>query len=237
MKSDQYAAYFTPEYLMGPNGMALLEEMIAPIEHAFSGARVLDLGCGQGLTSLYLAKETGAQQIFSAELWTPATRLEQNFVSWGIDDKAFPIHADANALPFADAFFDLIVSVDAYHYFGRETGFFAEKIWPLVKAGGRVCLCMPGLKREFDGGMPALMTEWAGDEAGFFHSGAWWRDVLLSGAEGVAEVIVRESGISERAWADWFASGHEYALRDKEYLDRGLDSVLNFVSIVLRKAG
>jgi len=236
MKCEQYAPLFTAKYLMGPNGFLLLEELIEPCASAFEGARVMDLGCGQGATSLYLVKETGAAQVFSAELWTPATDIEQNFVSWGVDDCAFPIHADANALPFAENFFDAVVSVDAYHYFGREKGFFAEKIWPLVKKGGFVCLCMPGLHEEFPGEMPALMTEWAGDEADYFHSGAWWREVLLHGVQDAAEIDVRESALAERAWADWFATGHEFALRDKQFLDRGLDSVLNFVHIVIRKA-
>ena len=37
--------------------------------------------------------------------------------------RVYPIHADAHALPYAEGFFDAIVSVDAYHYFGLEDGF------------------------------------------------------------------------------------------------------------------
>ena len=41
--------YFNKDYLMGPNSVRLLEEMLEkyPLE---KGMRVLDLGCGKGLT-------------------------------------------------------------------------------------------------------------------------------------------------------------------------------------------
>jgi cyclopropane fatty-acyl-phospholipid synthase-like methyltransferase len=54
-KCDQYKELFTAEYLMGPNSMRLLDEMLEkyPLR---KGSRVMDLGCGKGITSLYLAK-------------------------------------------------------------------------------------------------------------------------------------------------------------------------------------
>lgn len=36
------------------------------------GMRVLDLGCGKGLTSVFLAEEFGVQ-VFAVDLWTTAT--------------------------------------------------------------------------------------------------------------------------------------------------------------------
>ena len=236
MGIEQYSSVFSPDYLMGPNSMVLLDEMIAPYAGRLSGARILDLGCGQGVSSLYLAKETGAGSIISTDLWIDATRLEQNFEAWGIADRAFPVHADANALPFGAGCFDAVVSVDAYHYFGLQPGFFAEKIWPLVRPGGGVYLCMPGLKHEFGGEYPELMREWAGDEANCFHSAQWWKETLLSGTEGVCEAITAESKCFDRAWDDWFTSGHPYALRDKEFIERGLGEYLAFVCVTLQKA-
>jgi cyclopropane fatty-acyl-phospholipid synthase-like methyltransferase len=48
--------------MMGPNSIKLLEELLANhfIKH---GGLVLDLGCGQGLTSLFLVKEYGFKVI------------------------------------------------------------------------------------------------------------------------------------------------------------------------------
>ena len=234
MKTDKYSNLFNPQYMMGPNCMPLIEEMEEHLPGALNGARVLDLGCGQGLSTLYIAKETGAAQIFATDLWISASELERSFTSWGIDDFAFPIHADAHALPFADSFFDAVVSVDAYHYFGTEEGFFARNIWPLVKPGDRVMICVPGLAREEDGYSP-LMREWAGDEVTLFHSADWWHDQLTRGLCDAAQASAYCSALPDRAWRDWFASGHEYAQRDREFFERGLGDSLAFASVILTK--
>lgn len=233
MRCDQYASVFTKEYLMGPNSMVLLEELLAG--ENLSGMRVMDLGCGQGVSSLYLAKETDASSVISADLWIDATRLQQNFSAWGIAERVFPVHADANALPFGSACFDAIVSVDSYHYFGLKPGFFAEKIWPLVKPGGKVFICVPGLKEEFDSGYPPIMTEWAGDEASCFHSASWWKNLFETDIGETGAVRAFESAHFDRAWADWFESGHQYALQDRAFFEKGLAQHLSFVSIIAEK--
>ena len=33
------------------------------------------------------------------------------------------------------------------------------------------------------------------------------------------------------AWKEWFESGHEFGLRDKEFLEKGLYDILNFLLI------
>lgn len=103
-KTDKYKELFTKEYLMGPNSVVLLEEMLEkyPLEQ---GIRVLDLGCGKGLTSLFLAKEANVN-VFATDLWISATENHLHFKEWQVSDKVIPIHADANDLPFADEYFD-----------------------------------------------------------------------------------------------------------------------------------
>ena len=39
----------------------------------------------------------------------------------------------------------------------------------------------------------------------------------------------------DEAWQDWYQTGHEFAVRDREFLSRGLDRILNFVLIYVRK--
>lgn len=46
------------ENMMGPSSVVILEELLKQ-QPLRSGMRVLDLGCGRGLTSLFLAKEYG----------------------------------------------------------------------------------------------------------------------------------------------------------------------------------
>ena len=132
---EKYKQHFTAQLMMGPNTIRLLDEMVTryPLDGC---ARLMDLGCGTGLSSLYLAQETDAS-IFAVDLWIGATANSGRFAAWQVDDRVVPLHADARELPFAEKYFDAIVSVDAYHYFGCDSTFFAQKVLPLITAGGQ----------------------------------------------------------------------------------------------------
>lgn len=230
-KCENYREYFTAEYMMGPNSLRLLDEL-ADGEPALEGCgRVLDLGCGMALTSAYLARETGAATVFAADLWIAASDNLRRIREWGLEDRIIPLHADALALPFADDYFDAIVSVDAFHYFGCADGVFAEKLLPLLRVGGSALICIPGIKQEPAGELAALMDEWAEEDAASFHTAAWWKEHIALGCEDAVEVEVREAACADLAWEEWFASGHEFAARDREFLARGLGELLCFVII------
>lgn len=230
MKLNQYKQYMTKEFMMGPNCLRLADGLKEKYPEGIKG-RVLDLGCGCGLTSLYLAKETGAETVFAQDLWVSAGDNWKRFRAWGVDGKVIPIHADANSTPFANDFFDTIFSVDAYHYFAREKGYFQEKIMPLLKKGGCALIAVPGLKEEIKGEPPALLTEWAGDEWDYFHSCTWWKELLEAGYEDMVSVETWEAPDFDRIWQDWYDTGHEFALNDQKFLESGLKEMLNLVMI------
>ena len=73
--------------------------------------RVLDMGCGKGMSAIFLAKEYGVQ-VWAADLWIDASDNFERIRAAGVADRVFPIHAEAHALPFAAEFFDAMVSVD-----------------------------------------------------------------------------------------------------------------------------
>lgn len=231
--SEKYGAFFTKEYMMGPNTLRLLDEMLGryPLE---AQGRVLDLGCGTGLSSMFLAKETGAQ-VFAVDLWCSATDNYRRFCRWNVEKNTVPVHADANDLPFAEEYFDAVVSVDAYHYFACDGGFFQKKLLPLVKKGGWVLIVVPGLREEFGEEVPAEMLEWAGEEYRLFHSCAWWKETIGECAE-IAQAEFFEMDCADEAWREWFESGHEYALRDKEFFERGVGKYMNFVGMAIRRS-
>jgi cyclopropane fatty-acyl-phospholipid synthase-like methyltransferase len=54
--------------IMGPNPIKLEEELLIDCKIP-QGAVVCDLGSGQGLTSVFLAKEYGFQ-VYAADLWS-----------------------------------------------------------------------------------------------------------------------------------------------------------------------
>lgn len=232
----RYSAYFTKDWMMGPNSIRLLDELLrrAPADAWFD--RALDLGCGPAVTSIFLAKETPAKAVFAFDLWVSASENYERIRRDGLGERIVPIHGDAMDMPFARGYFDAIVSVDAYHYFGGKPGVFSRKVLPFVREGGHVMIAIPGLRREPEGAMGALLGEWCeGDNATLFHTADWWRALLEAECGDRCDVAVQEAECFDAAWRDWFASGHEFALRDRAYLERGLDRILNFVLICIRR--
>lgn len=233
---EKYRQYFTRDFLMGPNSFRLLDELLQRKPWDAPFGRTLDLGCGMAMTSVFLANETDAKQIYAFDLWVSATDNFARVREHGLEDIIIPIHGDAMDIPFAQGYFDTAVSVDAYHYFGCGEGIFSQKVLPYVKKGGCVLIAVPGLKEQPQGALKTLFEEWAeGDDAELFKTADWWKAYLEKECAGQCEIIVREAACFDLAWQEWFDSGHEYGARDKEFLDRGLDQVLNFVLMYVRK--
>lgn len=69
--------------MMEPNSVRILEELFNKYSlQRASDDKILDLGCGTGLTSLVIAKETGAR-VFANDLWVRAKEL---LTEWLGDD-------------------------------------------------------------------------------------------------------------------------------------------------------
>src|SRR5512136_1002947 len=100
LRSNHYDPKWIIDNQMGLNPLWLTEwacEKI-PLE---PGMRVLDLGCGKGLSSIFLAKEYKLQ-VWAADLWIKPTENYERFCQSKVQDRVFPVHADARSLPFAD---------------------------------------------------------------------------------------------------------------------------------------
>jgi cyclopropane fatty-acyl-phospholipid synthase-like methyltransferase len=117
-RSNNYDPQWILDNQMGPNALWLIEALTEVIQIK-PCMRVLDLGCGTALTSIFLAKEFGAQ-VWATDLWIEASANQERIRAADVESLVVPIHAEAHALPFAGNFFDAIVSVDAYHYFGTD---------------------------------------------------------------------------------------------------------------------
>ncbi|BCX02277.1 MAG: SAM-dependent methyltransferase [Candidatus Roseilinea sp.] len=166
-RSSKYDPAWIIENEMGPNVLWLTEFLCEAMELR-SGMRVLDLGCGKALSSIFLAREFNVQ-VWATDLWISATENARRIRAAQLDDRVFPIHADARALPFAEEFFDAIVSVDAFEYFGTEVHFIGSLV-RLLKPNGQIGVVNAGLKREVE----RLPEEWPDDFCAF-HTAAWWR--------------------------------------------------------------
>lgn len=233
---EKYKQYFTKEYLMGPNSFRLLDELIRRKPENMDFGRALDLGCGYALTSMFIANETNAEQVFAFDLWIAASENYRRIQKNHLENKIIPIHGDALDMPFAQEYFDSVISVDAYHYFGCKEGVFAEKILPFVKKDGYVMIAVPGIKEEPQGEVKELFTAWAeGDDAELFKTVGWWESLLKKECQEQCEIVVKEAECFDIAWQEWFDTEHKFGIRDKEFLDKGLDKILNFVLIYVKK--
>ena len=151
-RSAKYDPEWVLDNMMGPNALWLTESLAGRM-NLEPNMRVLDMGCGKGLSSVFLAKEYGVE-VWATDLWVDASDNFQRFCAVGIEDRVFPIHAEAHALPYADGFFDAMVSVDAYHYFGTDDLYLETHIARLIKPGGQMGIVVPGLVKELTSNEP-----------------------------------------------------------------------------------
>ncbi len=171
--SSEYDPKWVLENEMGPNAL-WLTEVLCQMMDLRSGMRVLDMGCGKAVSSIFLAKEFGLQ-VWANDLWISATENWKRICDAGVEDRVFPIHAEAHTLPYADGFFDAIVSLDSYHYYGTDN-LYLKYFVKLVKPGGQIGIVVPGLMREFDGEVPEYLNGfWDPAECFSFHTVEWWR--------------------------------------------------------------
>ena len=179
-----------------------LTEWLAEALKLQPGMRVLDLGCGLAASSVFMAREFDVA-VWATDLWFDPTINLQRVRDAGVEDRVFPLRADARALPFARDFFDLIVSIDAYPYFGTDYHY----LWylaPLVKPGGAIAHAGAGLIREFDGPAPEHLRAWWDDEPqlGCLHSPHWWREHWERTK--IVDVEVADTMPDGwRRWVDW----------------------------------
>ena len=237
MKYSRSGKYGTPELMkkiMGPNPVKLEEELLQ--DHRIKeGAVVCDLGSGQGLTSVFLAREYGFT-VYAADLWSEPEDNRRFFDGMGLSRaQIIPVKADAEHLPFEREFFDAVVSIDSYHYFGRDGRFLDEKLLPFVKPGGYVYIAIPGMKQDcHDHLPPELLLSWTPEDLETMHDVRYWRNLVSRSRD--AEVIdVCEMESHEEVWADWLRQENAYAVGDRRAMEAGGGKYLNFVKIVLRK--
>jgi SAM-dependent methyltransferase len=223
---------------MGPHALWLVDALtqVLPLE---PGMRVLDLGCGTAITSIFLAREH-AVQVFAADLWIEPTLNRPRIDEAGVSDRVFPIEAEAHALPFARGYFDTIVSIDSYHYFGTDVRYLSY-LAQFVKPGGTIGVMVPGNAIDPDE-QPDAQVENAqfGADYSTFRSAGWWaRHFRRTGGVEVTHAEMVAGGRAmwlqhERARAAFTGVPFERS-EEAQFLESELGQTMGFVRIVARR--
>ena len=220
---------------MGPN-VVWLTEWLCQAMVLQAGMRVLDMGCGRAMSSIFLAKEFGVE-VWATDLWIKATDNWQRIREAGVEDRVFPIHAEARSLPYADEFFDAIVSLDSYHYFGTDVHYLEFYMLKLLRRGGQIGIIVPGSPQQIPVPMPeGLDAQWY-----WMNSVDWWRHHWQRNPQLDVELAEALPGGWD-LWRHWHevlnAAGRRNRPREADELDQlRVDGgrYLGFVRMVARR--
>jgi SAM-dependent methyltransferase len=230
------ASRYHPDWVLasasgGANALWLMEWLAEAMELQ-PGMRVLDLGCGRAMSSVFLRRELGVQ-VWAADLWfSPAENLHR-IRDAGVEDGVFPIHADARALPFGAGFFDAIVSIDAFVYFGTDDLYLAN-VGRLLKPGGTLAIAGAGLMQEIDGPLPGHLEAWWEPSLWCLHSAEWWRRHWER--TGIVDVRLADSMPDGwQAWLEWQREVSPDNSVEIEALEADAGRFLGYVRAIARR--
>jgi len=179
LRSNKYDPRWIFKNEMGTHPLWLTEFLVQPL-NLQPGMRVLDLACGKGITSVFLAREFGVQ-VYAVDFdgWGDSTSPEirwNNAKQYGVENLIVPIKADAGNLPFASGFFDAIVCINSYFYFGMDEAYL-ENILKFLRSGGQLGIIVIGYMKEISNGIPDYITEFLGDELWTWQTLPWWKSL------------------------------------------------------------
>ncbi len=203
---DRYplSAQYDPAWIlsldMGPHPLWQLEDLLGDLDLA-RGSKVLDLGCGKGATSIFLARECDVD-VVAFDLWIEEDELLHNLAAQGVLDRVTPVNGDVRDAPFEDGEFDAIISIDAFEYFGTDVRLLPSLV-RLLKTRGGIGMTTPALRTDpYQSPPPAYVTDVIGWEAAGWHAPEWWATHWrLSGL--VDNVTARMQEHGREDWLRW----------------------------------
>ena len=239
--AQEYPPHWVCENAMGPNPLWLVEWLVERMDLK-PGMRVLDLGCGRALTSIFLAERFGVQ-VCAADLWIDPKDNWARVRNTGQQQRVFPLRADANDPPYAPGSFDALVSLDAYHCFGTAAGYPAQAA-RYVRPGGQLGVVVPGFLKDIDyEAPPAHLAAWRAqwpepEEFRVIRSLSWWR-ANWNDSEAVALAGADAQPDGWRYWLDFLhaAAGHNHYPDDGAAAALAADQgeYLGFIRLVGRR--
>jgi SAM-dependent methyltransferase len=238
LHSDRFprSSAYHPEWLIanasgGANALWLTEWLTESMELR-PGMRVLDLGCGLAASSIFLRREFGVQ-VWATDFGFSADGNLQRARDAGVGDGVFPIHADARALPFETGFFDAVVSIDSFPYYGTDD-LYLNYLARFLKPGGVLGIAGAGLTREIDGPVPDHLRAWWEPGLVCLHSAPWWRRHWER--TGLVDVAVADTlADGWQFWKDWQLVVAPDNVTELQAIEADRGRYLGYVRVVARR--
>lgn len=180
----RYAKEMLYESFIGTGGMYLTTKMIRQM-NLKKGDIVLDLGCGFGTSSMYLAEKFGVT-VISVDLWQSPATLRDRIRDKSYNNNIIPLRMDiVKNIPFAENYFDAIFCMNSFFIYGDNEDFIKDLLKTL-KVGGTFCIgseCF-SIEPDFtDEDIPEVYNfDWHWNIWDIcyskYHSPQWWKTKL-----------------------------------------------------------
>lgn len=235
-RAAQYDTDWVVDNSIGENVLYNLESLTQVLSIK-PGMRVLDLACGKAVSSIFLAKEFDVQ-VWAVDDAVSATENYKRIRENGCENKVFPLQLDARRLPFPKNFFDLVVVIDSYTYFGTDDKYLPY-ICKFLKPGGSIGVVDVGFRREIETfeQVPAFLRPDYQSYWYFVHSPDWWKKLWEK--TGLVKVMCAE----ELPQVDFIKDEyiHDYKDASKEPFAKALaqdkEKIITFFRIIGQRTG
>ena len=110
----------------------LYDHVLRPARARLAGARILEVGCGRGGGCDYISRTRAPQAVTGVDFSAQAASLcRETFARPGLSFR----QGDAEALPFPDNSFDIVLNVESSHCYGSMERFMGEAARVLTPGG------------------------------------------------------------------------------------------------------
>ena len=170
----KYDPQWIRENALGENALCQAESLARRLPLR-AGMRVLDLGCGRATSSIFLAREFGVE-VWAVDATTCPSENRRRAVALGCEANVFPLRGDAHNLPFAKNFFDAVIAIDSFLYYGTDDRYLSY-VTQFIKPGGFIGIVDIAFTRNVrsiddapDYLRPQYQKHWS-----YVHSVEWWK--------------------------------------------------------------
>ena len=170
----KYDPQWVRENALGENALCQVESLARRLPLR-AGMRVLDLGCGKATSSIFLAREFGIQA-WAADGATSPTENLKRAIELQCEASVFPLRVDAHSLPFAKEFFDAVIAIDSFLYFGTDDRYL-DYLIQFIKPGGFIGVVDIAFTRELRSieEAPGYLRPQYAKHWSYVHSVPWWK--------------------------------------------------------------